>query len=179
MKKLLFALAGLMFATAAQAGPYTGGSVGYLYDFEEPIYSGRLGYDFSSGGALRGGLEGEISYVRFDDSATRLRSSVDLLPLMANYRGSASLGGPVSLYFGGGVGSSYYDASVERLSDTGWIFTAQAFAGLEFFFNENVSMLAGARYLYFDDYDVRASGNDVNFPSVDDIAIEVGMTIRF
>ena len=168
-----------MFATAAQAGPYVGGSIGYLYDLEEPIYSGRLGYEFSSGGALTSGFEGELNYVRYREDIQGLRSSVDLLPLMANYRGSASLGGPVSLYFGGGLGSSYYDASVGALSDTGWVFTAQAFGGLEFFFNESVSMLAGVRYLYFDDYDVRISGNNVTFPSVDDIAIEVGMTIRF
>jgi opacity protein-like surface antigen len=179
MKKLLIAFAGLMFATAAQAGPYTGGSVGYLYDLEEPIYSGRLGYEFSSGGALTCGFEGELNYVRFRETTAGLRSSVDLLPLMANYRGSVSLGGPVSLYFGGGLGSAYYDASVGRLSETGWVFAAQAFGGLEFFFNENVSLLAGARYLYFDDYDARISGNNVNFPSVDDVAIEIGMTIRF
>jgi opacity protein-like surface antigen len=167
MKKFLAILATFTAAFAAQAQIYTGAGIGYLIDAEEEYFTARLGFQVAERGSLAHGLEVEVGFLTESEGGAKL----DLVPVMANYRGSVTINDKLGIYFGGGAGASFFRVSTRWGSVRDEAFSVQGFGGVEFRPTPNVSLLGGLRYLWIDD----VWGVEVG----DDVAIEVGIKFRF
>jgi len=172
MKKLLSLVVLVTASSAFAANAYTGASVGYLLDSEEAYFAGHIGVEVGKSASLLHGLELEVGYASDNESGI----SGDIVPVLANYRlkvqpASNALG----FYAGAGIGASYIYLSGYGLSDSSWSFTAQGFAGLEYRAAPNVSLRAGARYLWIDDVKLFGYSAEVG----DDVALEAGVSFRF
>ncbi len=181
MKTSLFLILGLVFtATVAQAEPYVGGSFGYLTDSEEEFFTGRFGYVFSSTDILSNGVEVELGYAGREETVFDTDVDVDVVPLMVNYRGEVLLGGPLSAYFGAGLGVSFVEVDVEdygSADDEG--FTAQAFAGLVYELAPNFHLTGGIRYIYINEVSGSIAGVSAEFDDLDDFGFEIGVSVSF
>jgi opacity protein-like surface antigen len=162
--------------SVAPAGPslwswFAGGSVGYLVDSEEALYSVHLGSKIAESGPASHSLFVEYGYTKDSDAF----SEVETMPLTLNYKFDYQLNDRWSFYAGAGAGVSFIDARVLGFSDESAEFTAQAFAGLGFDVTKNFQLYGGARYLWIDD--TTLFGRSVE-PG-DDVSLEVGGRIRF
>lgn len=172
MKTLLSSILALALASSAvAASPYIGASVGYLIDGEEELISARLGFVVAESAQVNHGLELEVGYSGASESGVDL----DVIPVFANYRGTLNTSEKISLQFGGGVGFSRVKASGFGVNFSDTPFSAQAFAGVGFRTTERSSIDLGARYIWFDDVSIAG----VNLGSSDDVAVELGFSIRF
>jgi hypothetical protein len=142
MKTKTFAcLAGLVLATAAQAGTpatemapapesglwqwFIGGSVGYLTDLEEAMYGLRAGMEYQTPGAQAGhAIYLEVGYTRYEavysnvpgipGAATRYASlDLDIIPITLNYQYQAAFTDRLNGYVGLGAGVAILDSSVD------------------------------------------------------------------
>lgn len=167
MKRFLAILATLVAAFAAQAQVYTGAGVGYLIDSEEEYFTARLGLTLVERGAFAHALEVEVGFLTESEFGAKL----DLVPLMANYRATATINDKLGVYFGGGAGASFFKVSTRWGSVRDEAFSVQGFGGMEYRPTANVSLLAGLRYLWIDE----VWGVEMG----DDVAVEVGFKFRF
>lgn len=94
---------------------------------------------------------------------------------MANYRFSATLSGPLSVYLGGGVGASRIELSGWGNSDSDTVLTLQSLAGFEYALTESFSARLGYRFMWWNDPELM--GED--WGNVDDTAVELGFSLRF
>jgi opacity protein-like surface antigen len=171
MKKLITLILLSAASLAHAETPYVGGSVGYLVDAEEHYFTGRIGYEVARTNAITHSVEVEVGIVALDETNV----SLDLVPVFANYRFNADTARPTVSYYGGaGLGSARLKASLFGFDDSGWTFAGQAFGGVEFKVQRNVSVTVGARYLYIDEVNVFG----VDIEADDDFGIEVGIRIR-
>lgn len=172
MKKLLTLILLGAATSAFGANLYTGASVGYLVDSKEAYFTGRIGYDIAKTNTLIHSVEAEIGYM----SDTEYGATLDITPLMANYR----LTGPISsskfsFYAGGGIGSTRAKLKYASYRDSSWAFTAQGFGGVEYALTPTVSVSAGGRYLWIGD----ATLGSVSDQLGDDFSWEVGIRFKF
>lgn len=171
MNKLLSLAAFIIAATTATAGLYTGATVGYLIDSEEPIFSARLGFDVAQTDTLLHAVEAEVGITSDEEEG----AEGDIVPLFANYRGVLKTSEKLDVYFGAGVGLALVDIDAFGFSDDDQAAALQGFAGVEYKASPTVSLTAGARYIWIDD--VTLFGFDADLG--DDVALEVGIKIRF
>lgn len=172
---------------------FAGGSVGYLFDYEEPIYSLHAGVDTPwQVAGWNVALFAEIAYTEPDDSTTildpsqtfptgvDLDSELEIIPLTANIKFERQLGSGFSAYVGAGVGVAFVDIDLHAdlgigpdldESDSDTVFAAQVFAGVVYNFTEQAELYTGLKWLYLDDAD--------NFDLGDDFAAELGFRWNF
>jgi opacity protein-like surface antigen len=108
---------------------------------------------------------------------------IDIIPVTINFMVERSIAGGFGFYLSAGAGYAFTDCTLdidsdigdESYSDTDGGFYAQASAGLNYYFNENVGVYAGARYLYLDSLDLGETEIELD----DDFAWEVGLRYAF
>ncbi|GAA5120621.1 porin family protein [Luteolibacter yonseiensis] len=162
---------------------FIGGSAGYLLDYEEDMYTLRIGANSPwvfSGWSVS--LFAEGGWTENHDALDAVTppggdNEIDLVPITLNARFEHLISGGLSAYVGGGLGASYVDAEVSGFGATAeaddWVFTAQVFAGLAYHVNDNVEIFGGARWIYFDDPSFSGVSLD------DDVLFEGGLTFHF
>ncbi len=164
---------------------FVGASGGYLFDFEEDMYTLQIGAKSPwsvSGWSVS--LFGEVGWTQNHDDVDlpsefrgNASSDVDIIPVTFNVKFEHPISGALTGYFGGGVGASYVDADIDffEFHDSGndWVFTGQVFAGLAYHFNETSEIFVGARWIYFDDPDL--DGISLG----DDVMVEGGLRFHF
>lgn len=166
-------------AASAQAAMTAGFSAGYLVDNQEEYLAARLGNLFKTTDAASHIAELEIGFSSMSASEEGISGSLDVLPVMANYRREIASTSKYGGYVGAGLGMSRVKISGSGMgvsfSENDWAFTAQAFAGFTYAMTDTSSFTIGARYINIGD--VEFFGED--FGEVgDDIAIEVGFHFR-
>ena len=163
------ALLGLA-SVASAANPYMGFSAGYLLDGKDPLFCTRLGFELARQEKLTHSVEAEIGITRSTDYGITL----DVVPIMANYRLGIELAPKLSLDIGGGLGMTwnrlkYYGSS----SDVA--FAYQLFTGLNFSVNEKTSLCAGVRYIDIGE----ATLSGITAELGDDVSLELGVKFKF
>ena len=198
MKTTAFTLlAGLALATTAGAGTpapvapppsgglwtwFAGGSVGYLTDLDQPMYSLNLGMEYKRPGTTAThAIYLQVGYTQDDDSygyhsnipgARSEWGSIDMhvVPITLDYKYEATLSGHLNYYVGAGLGI----AVVETSCDWSWSqslpppyggthsdsddrtdvrFYAEIFAGLSYNVTDAFQIFAGARYILMNNVD--------------------------
>lgn len=164
---------------------FVGGSAGYLFDYDEDIYSFQWG---AKSPWIVGGwnvaLMGEVGWTENHDAfdgfgplGAASSGDLDIVPMTFNVKFEKLLSGGLGLYAGGGLGTAYVDAHYDTLGGRrhtdDWLFTAQAFAGVSYNVNENLELFGGARWIYFSDPDW--TGVDLD----DDVMVEGGLRYHF
>lgn len=167
---------------------FAGGSVGYLVDFEEAMYTLHVGTDTCwNVGGWDIALFGEVGYTEKDERILEpnltapIYTNLDLeiIPITANIKFERALAGNLNAYFGAGLGFSRVDISVNTASDNDWVFTAQVFAGLVYNVSPQFEVFGGARWIYFDDADLTIGGVPGSLDLGDDVLLEVGARYNF
>jgi opacity protein-like surface antigen len=190
------AFAGSSHVTTTESSPpppaedtwsfFAGGTAGYLFEFDEDIYTLQLGAKspwsvagwsvalFAEAGWTENheDLEGAPALAGDEDA------DLDIVPLTFNVKLERLISGGLSVYAGGGLGASYVDAEIDSLSGDDdsaddWVFTAQAFAGLAYHVNDSLELFGGGRWIYFEDPSFR--GVDLG----DDWLLEAGLRYHF
>jgi hypothetical protein len=217
--------AGLALVTAAQAGTpsttvapppspglwqwFAGGSVGYLTDLDEEMYSLQAGAEYQAPGAsgsqafyLQVGFAQQDTDYNFISSlpggvSETTNIDVDIIPITLNYKYQAPLAGRLSGYAGLGLGVAILDGSYDwswtqgsvpppnnagggRGSQTDVRFYGEVFAGLSYKVCEAFEVFGGVRYIFMDDVD-EPMGRIFNYTAGinNDVLIELGGRIRF
>lgn len=176
---------------------FAGGSVGYLTDIEEAMYTLHLGSEYvCDNHDCSHAIFLEVGYVD-DDASTSIQDPnstapllVDLdldasiVPLTLNYKFEKGLTQNLNWYLGAGAGVAFVDFDVdstigdESFDDT--TFYAQAFAGIVYNFSESFESFLGARYIYMDDPDLTGIDEFDNEISLDgDVLVELGLRYNF
>ncbi len=196
---------------------FAGGSVGYLTEFEEPMYNLHVGTDTCwNVVGWNVALFGEVGYTQKDDSfsgqdrqstpprsnnfdidsmssglqylsnigAGRTGYDLDVMPLTLNVKLERLLTGNLNAYFGAGLGMALVDLDINagrfgNYSDSDWVFTAQAFAGLNYNVNANVEIYGGARWVYFDKAELSDGGESASLDLGSDCLLELGARYNF
>lgn len=208
MKKLILAIFVLVVmavpaissAAPPRVGPYVSGFIGMTIPadadagfFNEEIefdpglnVGGTAGMDF---GAVR--VEGEISYKEADvDTITDrgtgqtfrgIEGGLEATAFMVNLFVDLHSPGPITPYFGGGVGFAalhqseiYDDFGTFYISDDEMVFAYQAGAGLEVALNRQVSLDLG--YRYFRTSEATFADTEMEFESHN---ATVGLRLKF
>jgi opacity protein-like surface antigen len=162
---------GVSTSVMTQPAWFAGGSVGYLIDSEEGLYTLHFGKTFAQAGPLSHSLYAEVGYSEMDDSPVDL----EFIPLTLNYKLDYQFGGGFSFYAGAGLGAAFQDVEVFGASDDSVEFMAQAFAGIGYDISESFQIYGGARYIWIDDTELLG----VSVDSGDDVALEIGARFRF
>lgn len=171
MKKfVLSSLLAMGLAASAQA-VIVGASAGYLVDSEEAYLTVRVGTEFNVSEKFAHAAELEIGYTEASDAGI----SVDLLPVMLNYRATPVMTGNWGPTFGFGAGMARTKVNTWFADADDWSFAVQAFAGINYKATETVSLNVGARYIWIDAVTLFGSSIDVG----DDLAVEVGLSLKF
>ena len=167
---------------------FAGGSVGYLTEFEEEMYTVHVGTDTCWNVAgWDVALFAELGYTEkdtqgFDPNQTGpllTDLDIEIMPLTANIKFEHPLSGNLNAYLGAGLGFSNVDLSIGGFSDDDWVFTAQLFAGLVYNFSPKWEMYGGARWIYFDDADLTLGAAPLNADLDDDFFLELGARYNF
>lgn len=145
---------------------FIGGSVEYLIDFEEALYTGHIGYDFGNSSIY---VEG--GYSSSDEGGVE----IDLVPVTVNYKFETPIADRLSFYIGGGVGVAFVEAEGFGSSVDDEVVALQAFTGLVYNLSDTFEIYGGARYLWTDD--VEFGGVDVD--GVNDVSFGGGIRINF
>lgn len=177
---------------------FTGGSTGYLVDFEEAMHHVHFGVNTPWNlGQWNLALFAELGYTETDESMffpRQFREDDDLtlseelrvMPLTINVKLQREIAPKWSAYIGAGVGVAFVQykfkqsadgdnpASSYRADDE--VFAAQVFAGIAYNATTNLQIYGGARWLYVD-YDVPVGDSSVGFD--DDLLIELGIRYKF
>jgi opacity protein-like surface antigen len=165
------ASSGVSTSVMTQPAWFAGGSVGYLIDSEEALYTLHLGTTFAQSGPLSHSLFAEVGYSEVDESPVEL----EFIPVTLNYKLDYQFGGGFSFYAGVGAGAAFQDVEVFGASDDSVEFMAQAFAGIGYDISESFQIYGGARYIWIDDTELLG----VSVDSGDDVALEIGARFRF
>lgn len=226
MKTRTFAcLAGLVLATAAQAGTpaiqtapppaaglwqwFIGGSVGYLTDFDEPIYGLQVGAEYQAPGSTAShAIYLEIGYTGDDADENHVSNlpggiswkasaDLDIIPITVNYKYQAAFTDRLNGYVGLGVGVAMLDTSVDWKwsqalpppnntgsgsdDDSDVVFYSHLFAGLSYDVTDSFGIFAGVRYILMDDGDLEANlfGDSLNYEAGIDGDVVVEIGMRY
>jgi len=151
---------------------FAGASVGYLDQFEAPMYNAHVGLTNTcwNPGGFNIALFAEVGYAEkewtknYSRGITEVsRYSLDtehsVVPITLNVKFEHKIVGGLTGYFGGGLGAAWTRAGMtlngpngsSTDSDTDWVFTAQVFAGLGYNVSSMFELYGGARWIYFAD----------------------------
>jgi len=210
MKKSVFTiLAGLALAIPAQAGTtyiapdpapssglwgwFAGGSVGYLSDLEEGMYTLHVGAEYKNSSAR--GTHAIYLEVGFTQDSASYRSNpppgmtggrtersdldLDIIPITLNYKYEAPVTECLNYYVGLGAGLVILDSSYDwswsqavapphhqghgSSSQSETRFYGHVFAGLTYDLSDSFEVFGGVRYIFMDDHDMKISM--INGPS--------------
>jgi hypothetical protein len=181
---------------------FAGGSVGYLFDYEEEMYHLHVGVDtpWNWGGwrsaifLEAGYTENEESVVIIDPTApptavftTSLNSEFSMVPVTLNFKLEREIAHNLNFYFGVGAGVAFteFDSSASfftgpvAFSQDDEVFYAQVFTGLNYNVTDSFEIYGGARWLYLDDSEVTGlpAGGVAGFE--DDFLGELGLRFNF
>lgn len=201
-KTALTLLTGLALATSAQAGEdysskapapapmpapclwtwFAGGSVGYLADAQDAMYTLHVGSEYKCPGSDSShAVFLEIGYAtdNFSDtvekdlyatkSSSRITGDWSMVPVTLNYKYESVLSGNLNWYVGAGAGVAFGDISIDsnvhNIGDEDErFFFGQIFGGLVYNFSETLEAFGGVRYIYLNDgSDWNAYGEDTMF----------------
>lgn len=166
---------------------FIGGSAGYLVDAEEGYYGAQVGVDTPwEVGGWNIAMFAEVAYFQADNRASNkfglANIDTDVVPVTFNFKFERPLTGNLNAYFGGNLGASFLDINAtsstninNNVSDNDVVFTASVFAGLVYNVNPAFEVFGGARWIYFDDTNIR--GLDVELS--DDVLFEGGLRFNF
>lgn len=138
---------------------FAGGSVSYLFEYDEPMYSLNAGVKSPwSPLGFRTSFFLEAGYVEDDNESqiplgvSGIDSDLEFVPVTANVQFEKALGNNWGIYFGGGVGAAFTDLKVLNVGhDHDTVFAAQAFAGVNYTIAQHSEVYAGARWIHIDD----------------------------
>jgi len=159
-----------------------GASAAYLFDYEEVLYTANVGvkspwstFGWNVGFFLEGGfLEQDNDAAENAFGVTGFDADLKIVPITANVKLEKALNEQWSVYAGGGLGSSHTKFSSTAFgggSDSDWVFTGQAFAGVAYHIDQHSEVYAGGRFIHFDDAE--------NYNLNSDYAAEVGYRWSF
>lgn len=176
---------------------FAGASVGYLVDFEEPMYHLHAGVDTPwTVGGFNVALFGEVGYTEKEESETfsyfdsnltapalineTLNFDIEIIPVTFNIKLERPIADNLSFYVGAGVGAAFIDMDVSSslggsASDDDTVFVAQIFTGVAYNVSDSFEIYGGARWIYLDDAEF--DGIDVDLG--DDFLIEAGLRLNF
>lgn len=180
---------------------FAGASVGYLTEFEEPMYHLHVGqdtnlqlggWDFawfleigyaekeeSGGGSTLPVLPPSFDLDELEQALALTSGSYDLsiMPVTINGKFERSFAQNWNVYAGAGIGMAQVDLDVSPgiVSDDDWVFTAQVFTGVQYDINESWEVYGGARWMYFDDAEIGAFTLELE----DDFLLELGARYNF
>jgi opacity protein-like surface antigen len=176
--------------THTSCGWFLGGGAEYLLDAEEGFYSGHLGYDFGNGHSIFA----EIGWTETEEDLVAPGGvgivaggvDVELMPVTLNYKYQYALTGSLGFYAGVGLGATYADMELGAagaavfggpfaVSESDWIFTAQAFVGLVYNVSETFEIYGGVRYIWIDDSTIAGASVD----DLDDFGVGIGVRFKF
>ena len=216
MKKALILLTALSLPAFAGTGKevvaepepsdsawFAGASIGYLFEFEEPMYHLHLGQDTgkqiggwdlswfleigytekdeAGGGSAPGTLPASYDLDSLEAAIAGTAGAFDLevMPITINSKFEKALNEDFTAYVGAGVGFANIDLSVTGVttpvSDDDWVLTAQIFAGVIYDINTDWELYGGGRWMYFDEADIGATTLDLD----DDFLLELGVRYNF
>lgn len=140
---------------------FVGGSVSYLFEYDEPMYALNVGakspwspLGFATSFYLEGGFVEDDNESRIPLGVGGIDSDLEIIPVTLNVQFEKALNDWIGLYFGVGAGASFTDLKVAGVGhDHDTVFTAQAFAGVNFRVGANSEIYTGGRYIRFDDAD--------------------------
>lgn len=198
----LMLTAGLVLASScAQAGPtyttpeppssegtwewFAGGSVGYLTDLEDQMYTLHLGAEYKKPNC-RGShsIYLEVAYAQDEDDfsstpppgmaggkTVKAAIDLDIIPITLNYKYEAPLTDNLHWYLGIGAGIAILDSSYDWSwtqavappnhqgsgnQDTDDVqFYGHVFSGITYEISDSFEIFAGVRYLFMDEQDVK------------------------
>ena len=165
-----FTIAALLGLQSLSAG-YVGVGGGYMIDGEEEIFFAHIGGQLAKTSNLSHNIELEIGYTDADEMGV----SLDVIPLMVNYRAVNTSPEKFDAYFGAGLGMSKVDVSYASFSDDDTVFTAQAMAGVDISLSTTTSLRLGYRYIYLESVELFG----IELDDLDDSIIEVGLIVKF
>ncbi|MEI6176349.1 MAG: hypothetical protein WCS43_05615 [Verrucomicrobiota bacterium] len=216
--------AGLALITATQAGTpstimtpapsaelwqwFAGGSVGYLTQLDEEMYSLQAGAEYQTPGTSGNhAFYLQVGYAQDDNSYNHVSNlpgdvsemaniDVNIIPITLDYKYETTLVGQLSGYVGLGLGVAILDGSYDwswtqavappngtgggRGSQTDVRFYGEVFAGLGYKVCKAFEVFGGARYIFMDDVD-QSKDRIFNYTAGinNDVLIELGARIRF
>lgn len=165
---------------------FAGGTVGYLIDNDEELYTAHVGVDLPE--QLNGwdqALYLEVGYAEFDHHANReyfgdyqpgseiegvaaggeMRIFADLdlemVPITINYKLEKQVSQTLNAYVGAGLGIALFDADVSGFvsdSDDDTVLFGQVFGGVLYNVNPSFELFAGLRAIYFDEPEFNLAG---------------------
>lgn len=185
-------MAGLTLATAVQAGSdysakgqevtpspaapchwtwFAGGSIGYLTEANEEMYTLHAGAEYRSraNNNISHALYLEVGFTNLEDSGFRslagprsgeFETDVDIIPLTLNYKFEDALTDRINWFAGVGAGVAFSDAdvkltrrngSVNKDSEDDTVYFGHIFAGLTYDVNDSFEIFLGARYIFMED----------------------------
>lgn len=184
MKTTLTVIAGLALAASAQAGEdysakappapapapclwtwFAGGSVGYLDDAKDAMYTLHIGKEFKCPGSEKShAIFLEIGYATDDFKASERNGStqstiitgdITIVPVTINYKYEDVLTGNLNWFVGAGAGVAFGEASVDTPSyisdEDERFFYGQIFGGLVYNVSESFEVFGGVRAIYMND----------------------------
>jgi hypothetical protein len=184
---------------------FVGGSVGYLVETEEVMYTGHVGVTTPwCPGGWKISIFAEGAYTEVDDGyrddgffsrpdrpfGFNLGSgplSVDveteIVPVTLNVKFEHAIVDKLSFYIGGGLGVAFVDIDADAwtpfggysASENDEVFSAQVFSGLSYSFTPAFEMYGGARWIYLDDIKIDGYKTEVG----DDWLFELGARFKF
>jgi len=140
---------------------FAGGSVSYLDAYQEPMYALNVGVSspwsplgFNTSFFLEGAFVEDDNESRIPLGVSGIDSDLEIIPVTLNVKFEKALNDWIGIYVGGGAGASFTDLKVAGVGhDHDTVFTAQAFAGVNFHIGQNSEVYTGARWIHFDDAD--------------------------
>lgn len=168
--------------TYAEPNPwewFVGGSVSYLFEYEEPMYALNAGVKTPwSPLGFRTSFFAEVGWVEDDNESeiplgvSGIDSDLEFVPATLNVQFEKELTRDLALYFGGGVGAAFTDLKVQNVGhDHDTVFAAQVFAGVNYTIAERHEIYTGARWIHIDDTE--------NYDMDQTWAAELGYRFRF
>lgn len=177
---------------------FAGGSIGYLLEFDEPMYHLHFGqdtghqlggWDFSwfleigrteknaNGDNINSVPPGNLNLDGFEDFYANF--DLEVMPITINSKFEKALTDSLTAYLGVGAGLANIDVSTPGaavpLSGDDWVNFAQLFAGVIYDLNSAWELYGGARWMYIDEADI----NGVTLELDDDVLIELGLRRNF
>ena len=215
-KTVLTVLTGLALAASAQAGEdysakapapvptaapclwtwFAGGSVGYVDDIDNEMYTLHVGAEYKCPGSESShAIFLEVGYVDWNDSehyglydgdyqygTAKYSYDYNVVPITINYKYERPLFGAFNWYIGGGLGVAVSSIDIDTpfgdVDDDETTFFAQAATGLVWNISDSFEIFGGVRYLYMDGSD-EIDGIDTRGILDDDFMYELGARFNF
>lgn len=173
-------------------GPVSSGSE---VKFEPGLRFGlAAGYQFTDWFALEAEIGGMYTEIDEITDATYLDAWFSSVPFLANARFQYRNNSPLTPYLGAGVGGAASTLDMEYIelngvSTSGWasevVFSWQAFAGLQYNFNEQMSLAVEYHFVWTDspsweaDYHYSSASSSISFGQIESHSLSLAFRCRF